>query len=276
MTLEDLQVKKFHEYGYLKIDDFFTDLEIDLIRQEIAHLNEKDSPQHIYEKNGALRSILGPHLISPFFLNITRLNKIAKPALQLLSSDEVYLFQAKINHKLALSGACWDWHQDFLYWHKEDGLPHPGRSITVAIFLDDVDTVNGPLMLIPCSHQGGTVDLPLHSTYKEAPGKEAPGWEAGFDENLKYQLSKNQLNKLLENREVYQATGEKGFALLFNDMIFHGSNCNMSGKDRTAIFFTYSDVNNIPKDIPNPRPEFSAARDHTPINNFVSSVGPPR
>src|SRR5262249_62330406 len=84
--------------------------------------------------------------------------RILKPAMQILNSD-VYVYQFKINVKAAFSGDLWQWHQDYVFWHKEDGMQKPD-VINVSIFLDDVTEFNGPIFFIPHSHAEGMIDVP--------------------------------------------------------------------------------------------------------------------
>ena len=69
-----------------------------------------------------------------------------------LFGEAVYMHQFKINGKMAFDGDVWQWHQDYGTWQNDDLMPTE-RAMNVAIFLDDVNEFNGPLMFIPGSHQ---------------------------------------------------------------------------------------------------------------------------
>ena len=71
--------------------------------------------------------------------------------------EPVYMHQFKINGKMAFDGDVWQWHQDFGTWFNDDQMPE-ARAMNVAIFLDEVNEFNGPLMFIPGSHQLGVLD----------------------------------------------------------------------------------------------------------------------
>ena len=45
----------------------------------------------------------------------------------------------------------------FWTWHADDQMPE-ARAMNIAIFLDDVNEFNGPLMLIPGSHKLGVLE----------------------------------------------------------------------------------------------------------------------
>ena len=65
--------------------------------------------------------------------------------------EKVYMHQYKINAKAAFTGDVWQWHQDYGTWKRDDGMPEP-RAMNIAVFLDEVMPINGPLMLVPRSH----------------------------------------------------------------------------------------------------------------------------
>src|SRR3546814_10030693 len=62
-----------------------------------------------------------------------------------------------INGKNAFDGDVWQWHQDYGTWLNDDLMPTP-RAMNVAIFLDEVNEHNGPLMFIPGSHRLGVLE----------------------------------------------------------------------------------------------------------------------
>ena len=67
------------------------------------------------------------------------------------------MHQFKINGKMAFDGDVWQWHQDYGTWKNDDLMPE-ARAMNVAIFLDEVNEFNGPLMFIPGSHKLGVLD----------------------------------------------------------------------------------------------------------------------
>ena len=79
----------------------------------------------------------------------------SSPAMQLFG-EPVYMHQFKINGKMAFDGDVWQWHQDYGTWMNDDLMPE-ARAMNVAIFLDEVNEFNGPLMFIPGSHKQGAL-----------------------------------------------------------------------------------------------------------------------
>ena len=76
------------------------------------------------------------------------------------------MHQFKINGKMAFDGDVWQWHQDFGTWIERRPDARRPRAMNVAIFLDEVNEFNGPLMFIPaatssaCSTPGTTPRRP--------------------------------------------------------------------------------------------------------------------
>ena len=71
-----------------------------------------------------------------------------------LFGEKIYMHQFKINGKAAFDGDVWQWHQDYGTWKTDDDMPE-ARAMNVAIFLDEVNEFNGPLMFIPRQPQAG-------------------------------------------------------------------------------------------------------------------------
>ena len=104
----------------------------------------------------AVRTNFAAHLYSEPFARLARHPRMVEPV-QDLFGEELYMHQFKINGKMAFEGDVWQWHQDYGTWLNDDQMPTE-RAMNVAIFLDDVNEYNGPLMFIPGSHKKGVVD----------------------------------------------------------------------------------------------------------------------
>ena len=93
-----------------------------------------------------MRSVYGSHETNALFRRLCHDSRLVEPAMQLLDGP-VYLHQLKVNAKLGMVGDVWEWHQDFIFWLREDGMPRP-LALTAAVFMDDVNEFNGPLLFI--------------------------------------------------------------------------------------------------------------------------------
>ena|SRR5436853_3269510 len=269
MRLSQAQIESYGEDGFLLLEDCFSQAEIELFLEGVSREFEIDSPRRILERSGAVRSVFASHVHSDLFNCLSRLRRLVEPAMQLLRS-EVYTHQFKINAKAALEGDQWEWHQDFLYWHKEDGMREP-RVLTATVFLQDVNEFNGPMLLIPGSHKLGMIDLKAQAAPADAgngfydSGLQAPTWMSTLTADLKYKIDKRIIMRLLKDSHIHAAKGRAGFVLFFHGNLFHASTNNLSAFDRMSIFISYNSTENKLPSIKSPRPTFIASRDFTPI-----------
>ena len=158
MKLDPAQLERFDRDGYL----FFPGpvqaaQEIKVLTDEVPALYAQRRPENVREKTGdVVRTNFAAHLYSAPFARLARHPRMVEPVKQLFGED-VYMHQFKINGKQAFDGDVWQWHQDYGTWRNDDQMPE-ARAMNVAIFLDEVNEFNGPLMFIPGSHKLGVLD----------------------------------------------------------------------------------------------------------------------
>jgi ectoine hydroxylase len=175
--------------------------------------------------------------------------------------SEVYIYQFKVNSKAAFSGDVWAWHQDFIFWLREDGVPAPLLT-TAILFLEEVNEFNGPLMLIPGSHAGGVIDVPARPDAVQ----EGRDWVANLTADINYALPMNVVSSLVERFGIIAPKGPAGSVLFFHPNVVHGSTLNISPFSRALALVTYCDIANRPAEMDTPRPEFLCARDFTVVS----------
>src|SRR5580765_2988168 len=157
MKLSRQQIEGFERHGYLFFPGLFGLDEIKVLLDEVPRLYAQRRPENVREKGSdAVRTNFAAHLYSVPFAKLARHPRMVEPVMQLFG-ESVYMHQFKINGKMAFDGDVWQWHQDFGTWKNDDDMPEP-RAMNVAIFLDEVNEFNGPLMFIPGSHTLGVVD----------------------------------------------------------------------------------------------------------------------
>lgn len=260
--LSSSQQSDYHAHGHLVLDGLFSEDEMASCRAGFEELVAADSPELIRESGtGAVRGHHGAHLRHPLFADLVRLERLVRPAEALLGS-RVYVHQFKMNAKRALVGDVWEWHQDFQFWHAEDGMPEP-RAVSFGIFMDDVGEFNGPLMFADGSHLAGLQKA------EERPGSD---WETTLASKLRYTIEAETLASATTGRDIVAPKGKRGTAVLFDPRILHASAPNMSPHDRRMIFVSYNSVENPLLPVPAPRPEFVAARDFTPVSATADST----
>ena len=218
------------------------------------------------KERGIVRSVYGSHTTNEVFNKLSRHPRLVEPVQQLLGS-EVYVYQFKINAKAAFGGDVWEWHQDYIFWQKEDGLGSD-RAASVAIFLDDVNEFNGPMFIIPGSQAEGVIDKSaqtLPAGMRNQVYENSPAWISNLTADLKYSLDRETIASLVEKHGLFAPKGPAGSALFFHCNLVHASSNNISPFDRTVVFVSFNSVENVPEWRENRRPDFLASRDATPI-----------
>ncbi|MCC7416113.1 MAG: phytanoyl-CoA dioxygenase family protein [Acidobacteria bacterium] len=259
MRLTDADCKAYEERGYLLIPGAFSSAEIEAMKRELPALLADDSPRRVLEKDQqTVRALHGCHEINEVFGRLARHPRVAGPAQQILGS-EVYVHQFKINIKAAFAGDVWKWHQDFIFWLKQDGMREP-RAVNAFVFLDDVTEFNGPLFIVPGTHRLGVIDVPDGNP----PGAQ-DAWRASFAADLKYSIAKDALADLVNRHGLVSPKGPAGTVMFTHCNVVHGSPPNMSPFDRTLAIVTYNSVENALLPVADPRPEFLVCRDATPL-----------
>src|SRR3982751_4137278 len=151
--LTEQQVRQFHEEGYLFLPDTFNADEVAVLKSEAEAIYRQQRPEVWREKSGAPRTAFAAHLYNEAFGLLGAHPRMIEPVEQIFG-EKVYMHQYKINAKSAFTGDVWQWHQDYGTWKRDDGMHEP-RAMNIAIFLDEVMHINGPLMLVPRSQHAG-------------------------------------------------------------------------------------------------------------------------
>ncbi|MFC0513474.1 phytanoyl-CoA dioxygenase family protein [Mucilaginibacter angelicae] len=276
MNLNSDQISFYNENGYLKLDNYLNEEEVDILSAELPKTIEKNSPRIILEDNGSVRSIFAPHFVNETYKKLARLEKFVVPSKQLIGHD-VYIHQYKVNTKKGLKGDWWEWHQDFPYWHIDDGIKDP-HLVSVMIYLQDTDSSNGALLMVPKSHKMGIVKFANKGDLANAaPGKysdhnKTTDYSSSLNANIKFTIDPELLTKLANDNSIVTANGKKGTALFFHGNLFHASNINLTPFDRDAIIITYNSINNLPTNTKNPRPDFLVGNDYESIEKLEYSL----
>jgi ectoine hydroxylase len=127
------------------------------------------------------------------------------------------------------------------------------RAMNVAIFLDDVNEHNGPLMFIPGSHKRGVV-----AAKHDLSTTSYPLWTV--DNELITSLVERAGGK---NGGIVSPKGPAGSMILFHSCLVHASTSNLSPWNRVAVYLSLCAVSNHIRR--HKRPEYIAHRDFTPI-----------
>ena len=247
MKLSSEQLAQFDRDGYLFFPGLFKPQEIQVLNDEVPALYAQRRPENVREKTGdVVRTNFAAHLYSYPFAKLARHPRMVEPVKQIFG-EELYMHQFKINGKMAFDGDVWQWHQDYGTWLNDDQMPE-ARAMNVAIFLDEVNEFNGPLMFIPGSHKQGVLDAG-HDTSTTS----YPLWV----------ISNESIRKLVENGGIVAPKGPAGSMILFHGCLVHASTSNLSPWNRVSVYLSLCAVSNHIRRFK--RPGYIAHRDFTPI-----------
>ena len=153
----------YDENGYLVVHDVLSTGEVEELRRVTDGFVEKardvgahDDVYDLEDSHSAaaprVRRIKTPHLWHPAYAAMVRHPNILE-VLRKLWGPSIRFDVSKLNIKAAGYGAPVEWHQDWAFY------PHTNDDLAaVGIMIDEVDDRNGPLLVIPGSHNGPICD----------------------------------------------------------------------------------------------------------------------
>jgi ectoine hydroxylase len=259
MLLSPDRHKEYERDGYVLVPDAFVSDELELIRQRVDLLSKNDKESRVLERDGrTIRALHGCHLEDALLARLVCHPALLEPAQQLIGSN-VYTYQFKVNTKAAFRGDIWPWHQDYIFWKNEDGMPE-AHATSAMLFLDEVTEFNGPLYFLTGSHREGCIEP------DDLKAAAVEGWRSNVSADLKYQLSEQQVLELSGRYDLAAPKGPAGSVVFFDPNVVHGSPANISASARRVLIVTYNALNNAPKNYPRARPEFLVGRPSGPLN----------
>lgn len=248
MKLNDDQLAQFRNEGYVFLPNLFSSDEVAVLRGEIDRLVEIERDEIMRDEQGELFGAFAVDRYSEPFARLLRHPRLLEPAQQILG-PELYAHQYKIISKDPFGKLDFAWHQDAASWQAYDGMPEP-IAMNYALFLDEVTEFNGPITLIPHSHEKGI----LGADDSPRPGGKSP---------LRT-LTNDMVQALAAEHGLVAPKGKAGSAIFFSGCLAHASGPNISPWTRYIVYLSYNPVANA---ITNPtRPDFYAERhDFTPL-----------
>ena len=229
---------QFHRDGYIFLEEALTESQLLAINSQLLTWVEEsklhsesfgkikdgrprfdvDLKSHS-ENKPALRRITSPAEISDACLDVVKDNRALDFVAEIFGPN-IKHWTNKLNLKLPSSGTEVKFHQDFPF------EPHSNEDImTVLFFLDDVTLENGPLEVVPGTHNG-----PLYSLWHDGVFTGAVSSEVE-----------------LEKKEgAISCTGRAGSACLMHSKLLHGSSSNRTKLPRSLFIVSYSAEDAIP------------------------------
>ncbi|PPR37417.1 MAG: Ectoine dioxygenase [Alphaproteobacteria bacterium MarineAlpha9_Bin5] len=224
-VLSKQQVEFYHEEGYIVVEDVLDKALLTKLREvtdevtaSAADLTESNDiidlePGHSGE-NPAIRRIKRPHLAHEFYLELCAATCITDLLVPLIGPDIRLRAGGKVNMKSAGFGAPVEWHQDWAFY------PHTNDDVlAVGIPLDDMDSNNGPLLVLPGTHKGPVYD---HHSQGAFCGAIDPT-------TVDIDFSK-----------VVALTGKAGSMTIHHARLIHGSELNRSDRQRRLLLYEYT------------------------------------
>lgn len=237
-VLSTAQRERYFADGYLLLERFLPDEVVSRLREVTAEMVERSraltkadaafdlEPDHTAEAP-RLRRLSSPVVHHPYYWEYAT-GVIADVAADLVGPD-LKFHHSKLNFKWAKGGTEVKWHQDITGW------PHTNYSpLTIGTYLYDTGPDQGPLGVLPGSHEG-----PIYDEY-DAQGRWvsaiAPSDLAGVD-----------LGRAVE------LTGPAGSLTIHNCRVLHMSRANLSNLGRPLLLNAYSSADAFTY-TPNPLP----------------------
>jgi ectoine hydroxylase len=227
--LHDL-VTSYRNEGFAFCGSLLSHTEARLLVTETERLlqGQRLAERFVLEKDGeTVRTVVNPHLFSDVFDRLTRHPTLLAAARELLD-DDVYVFQMGVNNKASFNGDVWFWHQDYPGYFYDDHIPAP-RMVNTLIFLDDVNTMNGPLMVVPGSFR----HVPLRPEVSDK----------GTSYAFRY-ADPETVTDLVAAGGINSPTGPAGSVVFMHVNTLHGSTANLSPWPRRMITLTYNAMSN--------------------------------
>ena len=221
--LSQAALAAYRRDGFVVLPDILTAAEVEALRRATDEFVEGaravSANDDIYDLEDShspaeprVRRIKAPHLHHPEYARAARHPNIVAVLKDLWGT--VRFDTGKLNMKSAGYGAPVEWHQDWAFY------PHTNDDLAaVGIMLDDCNLENGPMMVIPGSHQGPVYDH--HGPDGRFCGAMDPA-SCGVD-----------LSRALP------CLGKAGSITVHHVRAVHGSATNFSGRERRFLLFQY-------------------------------------
>jgi ectoine hydroxylase-related dioxygenase (phytanoyl-CoA dioxygenase family) len=221
--LTQAQIEEYNRVGAIVVPDVLDAAElaelravtegfVDRARAVAAHDAIYDLEDSHTPAMPRVRRIKAPHLHHDTYARLVRHPRIVS-LLHSLWPAGVRFDTTKLNMKSAGFGAAVEWHQDWAFY------PHTNDDLAaVGVMMDDMELANGPLLIIPGSHQGPVFD---HHAEGAFCGAMTPA------------------NRDCDYAAAVPLTGRAGSITIHHVRAVHGSAPNLSDKERRLLLLQY-------------------------------------
>ncbi len=248
MSWSEEELRSYRDRGYALRRGLLSPAEVENLQEAMPQLLEGDGDgmHRERERGGAVRQVYLAHRFVGAFAGVVRHPAILEPVMQIVGGD-VYVWHSKLNVKEAFEGTVWLWHQDYGYWMWDGVGP---RLVSAMVILDRATANNGCMMVVAGSHKWGRQE---HFADEETTSYR------------QWCIDTGTLRERLREEQIEQITGEPGDVLFFDCNLVHGSGHNMSPLPRKVFITAYNSVDNRPRPVENPRPDWVVSRQFDPV-----------
>ena len=230
MTLPRESRSLYEQNGYLVIEGLLDEAWLRELRSAVEALlaaaRSVPASNSVYDigpghrpDHPCVRRIKDPQRQYPIFDALMRSPEIVDTVAELLGGT-VRFDHAKLNFKPAGGQASIEWHQDWAFYpHTNDDL------LAVGVMIEDCKPDNGPLMVLPGTHQG-------------------PVFNHHHDGMFVGAIPREDLIHLRPSAVALSAPA--GSVSIHHVRTVHGSGDNTSGSARPLLLFSYAAVDAFP------------------------------
>jgi phytanoyl-CoA hydroxylase len=220
--ISDAQVAQYRRDGFIVVPDLLEEAELAEMHRVIAeliagaahveaHTDVYDLEPGHTQQAPRVRRIKTPHKVHPVFDRAIRKTAVIA-VLQALLGPDIRLHGSKLNMKSARYGSPVEWHQDWAFYpHTNDDL------LAVGVMLDDMTPENGPLLVVPGTHQG-------------------PVW-SHHGEDGRFCGAVDPAEIASEIERAVPLTGKAGSMSFHHVRLLHGSALNTSERPRKLLLY---------------------------------------
>jgi len=221
-VITDAQVEAYHRDGFVVVENIMTSEELSAMRQIIAELvagaAAVETHTAVYDLEPGhtaaqpkVRRIKAPNKVHKIFDELVRSPAVIGILRRLLGAD-LRLHGSKLNMKAAQYGSPVEWHQDWAFYpHTNDDL------LAIGVMLDDMELVNGPLLVTPGSHRGRVFN------------------HHGDDGRFAGMIDPAEIGREIE--QAVALTGRAGSMSFHHVRALHGSALNTSDRGRNLLLY---------------------------------------
>jgi len=229
--VSEKQQEQFEKDGFLVLEDFLCDAELETCAQEIHRLHElaadlekqNDSAMKHFQREPyakdkqqaglpVLRKIEQTREFSDVFRDLAAHPKLIS-VVQNLIGEDLLLFRSTLMLKPAFHGSAHAFHQDSAYWPMD-----PPALVTVSIALTESTPDNGCIQVIPGSHRWGMQE-----------------WGLIAQNTDKAQANRNDI----DTSGAIEVPLKAGSAVMFHSLTVHGSGPNKTAYPRHTALYAY-------------------------------------